>query len=90
MQQQRVSTKELAREEDEDEEENEDEEDSKVEARRGGPAVIKFHENEPAATPSAKKRGPEPKISLGKTNYKLPSPSLLTGAERGEKMDESS
>jgi S-DNA-T family DNA segregation ATPase FtsK/SpoIIIE len=89
VQQQRVSTKELAREEDEDEEEDEDDEkDSKVEARRGGPAVIKFHENEPATTP-AKKKGSEPKIALGKTNYKLPPPSLLSNAERGEKMDES-
>jgi DNA segregation ATPase FtsK/SpoIIIE, S-DNA-T family len=87
VQQQRVSTKELAQDDDEDEEDDED--DSKVEARRGGPAVIKFHENEPAASAPSKKKGPEPKISLGKTNYKLPSPSLLSSAERGEKMDES-
>ncbi|MGC1257234.1 MAG: DNA translocase FtsK [Candidatus Acidiferrales bacterium] len=87
VQQQRVSTKELAHEEDEDEEED-DEKNSKVEARRGGPAVIKFHENEPATALPAKKKGPEPKIALGKTNYKLPPPSLLSNAERGEKMDE--
>ncbi len=86
VQQQRVSTKELAQEE--DEEEDEDAEESKVEARRG-PAVIKFHENEPVAPPPSKKKSSEPKISLGKTNYKLPSPSLLGSAERGEKMDES-
>jgi DNA segregation ATPase FtsK/SpoIIIE, S-DNA-T family len=88
VQQQRVSTKELAREEDEDEEEDDDEKDSKVEARRGGPAVIKFHENEPATALPPKKKGSEPKIALGKTNYKLPPPSLLSNAERGEKMDE--
>jgi DNA segregation ATPase FtsK/SpoIIIE, S-DNA-T family len=87
VQQQRVSTKELAQ--DEDEEEDEDEKDLKVEARRGSPAVIKFHENELATAPPAKKKGPEPKIALGKTNYKLPPPSLLSNAERGEKMDES-
>jgi S-DNA-T family DNA segregation ATPase FtsK/SpoIIIE len=86
VQQQRVSTKELAQ--DEDEEEEEDDEESKVEARRGA-AVIKFHENEPATPPPSKKKSSEPKISLGKTNYKLPSPSLLGSAERGEKMDES-
>jgi DNA segregation ATPase FtsK/SpoIIIE, S-DNA-T family len=89
VQQQRVSTKELAQDEDEEEEEDEDAEEPKVEARRGGPAVIKFHENEPVTTPPSKKRASEPKISLGKTNYKLPSPSLLGSAERGEKMDES-
>jgi DNA segregation ATPase FtsK/SpoIIIE, S-DNA-T family len=88
VQQQRVSTKELARKEDEDEEEDDDEKDSKVEARRGGPAVIKFHENEPATALPPKKKGSEPKIALGKTNYKLPPPSLLSNAERGEKMDE--
>jgi DNA segregation ATPase FtsK/SpoIIIE, S-DNA-T family len=87
VQQQRVSTKELAQ--DADEEEDEDEKGLKVEARRGSPAVIKFHENEPATAPPAKKKGPEPKIALGKTNYKLPPPSLLSNAERGEKMDES-
>jgi DNA segregation ATPase FtsK/SpoIIIE, S-DNA-T family len=86
VQQQRVSTKELAQDEDEEEEEDEE---LKVEARRGGPAVIKFHENEPATTPPSKKKSSEPKISLSKTNYKLPSPSLLGSAERGEKMDES-
>ncbi len=87
VQQQRVSTKELAQ--DEDEEEEDEDEEPKLEARRGGPAVIKFHENEPATVPPSKKRSSEPKISLGKTNYKLPSPSLLGSAERGEKMDES-
>ncbi|HJZ52453.1 MAG TPA: DNA translocase FtsK [Candidatus Acidoferrales bacterium] len=86
VQQQRVSTKELAQDEDEEEEEDEE---PKVEARRGGPAVIKFHENELVTAPPSKKKSSEPKISLGKTNYKLPSPSLLGSAERGEKMDES-
>ena len=84
MQQQRVSTKELAQDEDEEEEEDEDEE-PKLEARRGGPAVIKFHENEPATAPPSKKRSSEPKISLGKTNYKLPSPSLLAAPSAARK-----
>ncbi len=81
---QRVSTKELA--EDEEEEEREAEEPSR-DSRRA-PTVIKFHENESVAPPPAKKKSSEPKIATGKTTYKLPSPSLLSNAERGEKMDE--
>ncbi len=81
---QRVSTKELA--EDEEEEEREAEE-ARNDARRA-PTVIKFHENESVALPPAKKKSAEPKIATGKTTYKLPSPSLLSNAERGEKMDE--
>ena len=50
------------------------------------PTVIQFHD--PAPPPSPKKSASEPKISHGKTNFKLPSPSLLRTAERGEKMDE--
>ncbi|HKD64479.1 MAG TPA: DNA translocase FtsK, partial [Candidatus Acidoferrales bacterium] len=53
-----------------------------------GPAVIKFHEQERVA-PSAPKKIREPKIAQGKTAYRLPSPSLLQAAERGEKMTES-
>src|ERR1700723_2830423 len=82
---QRVSTKELTVEE-EEEEEREAEEVSK-EARRA-PTVIKFHDNESVAPAPAKKKSAEPKIATGKTTYKLPSPSLLSNAERGEKMDE--
>ncbi len=50
------------------------------------PAVIKFHQNEAVALP--KRSGPEPKIAKGKASYRLPSPTLLRGAERGEKMEE--
>jgi len=53
-----------------------------------GPAVIKFHEQE-RIPPPAPKKSREPKIAQGKTAYRLPSPSLLQVAERGEKMTES-
>jgi len=79
--QQRVSTKQLADEEDEEELGEE-----RKSAERA-PAVIKFHEPETALPP--KKSAGEPKISRGRTAFKLPSPSLLRNAERGEKMDES-
>ncbi|MFZ3216647.1 MAG: DNA translocase FtsK [Candidatus Acidiferrales bacterium] len=82
--QQRISTKELAAAE---EEEDDDEEDVPRESRRA-PTVIKFHENESATPLPARKKSAEPKIALGKTSYKLPSPSLLANAERGEKMNE--
>ena len=85
--QQRVSTKELAEKEDDREEEDEDEKESPRESRRA-PTVIKFHDEDPAPAPK-KKSAVEPKIAHGKTNYKLPPPSLLTMAERGHKMDES-
>jgi DNA segregation ATPase FtsK/SpoIIIE, S-DNA-T family len=49
------------------------------------PAVIKFHDLE---TPLPKKTA-EPKVSRGRTNFRLPPSSLLRNAERGEKMDES-
>jgi S-DNA-T family DNA segregation ATPase FtsK/SpoIIIE len=83
---QRVSTKALAVEEEEEQEDREAEE-ARNEARRA-PTVIKFHENESVAPPPTKKKSAEPKIATGKTTYKLPSPSLLSNAERGEKMDE--
>ncbi|MGD0965371.1 MAG: DNA translocase FtsK [Candidatus Acidiferrales bacterium] len=51
-----------------------------------GPAVIQFHDSEVAQAP---KKAPPPKVSRGKTNFKLPSTDLLRIAERGEKMDES-
>jgi DNA segregation ATPase FtsK/SpoIIIE, S-DNA-T family len=50
-----------------------------------GPAVIKFHELE---TPPPLRKTGEPKVSRGRTNFKLPPSSLLHSAERGEKMDE--
>ena len=91
--QQRVSAREAAavkEPEEEDIEEFEDEERT-AESRRG-PAVIKFHEQErvsaPAPSPSPKKSSGGPKIASGKTAYRLPSPSLLQLAERGQKMDE--
>jgi len=83
--QQRVSTKEV---------EEEEEEDEPVEALADrpaqgerGPHVIQFHE--PTPPPPPKKAAAEPKISRGKTNFRLPPPNLLQTAERSEKMDES-
>jgi len=80
--QQRVSTKEL-----EEDEEIDTAEDAEPQLAERGPAVIKFHERE--VMPPPKKGGAEPKITHGKTSFKLPSPSLLQTAERGQKMDES-
>jgi DNA segregation ATPase FtsK/SpoIIIE, S-DNA-T family len=79
---QRVSTKEV-----EEVEEEEDAFDDKAAQAERGPHVIQFHD--PAPPPAPKKSAPEPKISHGKTNFRLPSPSLLHAADRGEKMDES-
>ncbi len=79
VQQQRVSTKES---------EQEDETELEAEARAATErtlAVIKFHEPEVAP---AKRNAGDPKISRGKTPFRLPSPSLLQTAERGQKMDE--
>ena len=75
--QQRISTKEL--------DEEEEEEQSAPPERAA--TVIKFHDHEENLAP--KKSGKEPKITHGKTNYKLPPSSLLHHAERSEKMDES-
>jgi DNA segregation ATPase FtsK/SpoIIIE, S-DNA-T family len=79
--QQRVSTKEI----EEDEEEEAPEIDKKPPQGERGPHVIQFHDPAPPPPP---KKSAEPKISHGKTNFKLPPPSLLHTAERGEKMDE--
>ncbi len=76
--QQRVSTKEL-----DEEEEIADETEPMLSER--GATVIRFHEPESAAP---KKGAPGPRISHTRTNFKLPSPSLLHNAERGEKMNE--
>ena len=74
---------------DEDEDEAHSDAELDVEARVApGPAVIKFHEHE-RVTPPPTKSAREPKIAHGKTAYRLPSPSLLQAAERGEKMTES-
>jgi len=80
--QQRVSTKEI-----EEDEEEDPAIDHKPAQGERGPHVIQFHD--PAPPPPTKKSAPEPKISHGKTNFKLPPLSLLHTAERGEKMDES-
>ncbi|HEY0703621.1 MAG TPA: DNA translocase FtsK [Candidatus Acidoferrales bacterium] len=86
--QQRVSTKEApVKELEEDEEEEEDEPKAKGGLLSRVPAIIKFRDDEPAPAPK-KKPAQEMRISLGKTNYKLPPASLLTPAERGQKMDE--
>jgi DNA segregation ATPase FtsK/SpoIIIE, S-DNA-T family len=79
--QQRVSTKEI----EEDEEEEAPEIDKKPPQGERGPHVIQFHDPAPPPPP---KKSAEPKISHGKTNFRLPPPSLLHTAERGEKMDE--
>jgi DNA segregation ATPase FtsK/SpoIIIE, S-DNA-T family len=80
--QQRVSTKELGEEQDEEAGESEDE--PRTASRP--PAIIKFHEPDSATAP--RKSSSDPKISKGKTPFRLPSPSLLHPAERGEKMSE--
>jgi S-DNA-T family DNA segregation ATPase FtsK/SpoIIIE len=83
--QQRLSTKSALAEPDEEiEEEDPEQEARKLLGRM--PTIIKFRDEEPA--PAAKKKAPEPKVSLGRTNYRLPPSTLLTMAERGEKMDE--
>jgi S-DNA-T family DNA segregation ATPase FtsK/SpoIIIE len=53
------------------------------ESRRGGPVLIRQDEK-----PASAKSSSGPKIARGATNYRLPSPSLLRMAERGEKMAE--
>ncbi len=66
---------------------DEEERDAPAKESRRMPTIIKFRDDEPA--PAPKKKAPEPpKIAVGRTNYKLPPASLLTVAERSEKMDE--
>jgi DNA segregation ATPase FtsK/SpoIIIE, S-DNA-T family len=84
--QQRVSTKELNEEEEEEQELVPEFDDTPAQGERG-PHVIQFHE--PTAPPAAPKKSADPKIARGKANFRLPAPSLLQPAERGEKMDES-
>ncbi len=71
---------------DDDDEEEPENEKSWTPKSSSEPPVIKFPE--PLKPESPRKGGPDPKISRGKTSYKLPSPSLLRPAERGQKMDE--
>ncbi len=80
--QQRVSTKEV----EDDEEELIEAIDNRPAQGERGPHVIQFHDPTPPPPP---KKAAEPKISRGRTNFKLPPLSLLQTAERGEKMDES-
>jgi DNA segregation ATPase FtsK/SpoIIIE, S-DNA-T family len=81
--QQRVSTREIAVEQ----EEGEHEDVEAISEPDRAAAVIRFHEDEPAPPP--KKSATDPKISRGKTSFRLPSPGLLRMAERSEKMEES-
>ena len=86
--QQRVSTREVEEEAEEDLDTPEAAESfAPTDPSEAGPAVIKFHESEPA--PAPKKRGPEPKVAQSKTSFKLPPTNLLHAAERSQKMDES-
>ena len=62
-------------------------EEEESERPRSAPSIIKFHD--PASGESSRKGSPEPKIAKGRTSYRLPSPSLLRLAERGERMAES-
>jgi S-DNA-T family DNA segregation ATPase FtsK/SpoIIIE len=74
--QQRVSTREL------------DEEDRIAGEPVGrGTTVIQFHEPDAALSP--RKTSPGPRISRERASFRLPSPTLLHSAERGEKMNES-
>ncbi len=77
--QRRVAIKDL------DLDEEKDEADPEPMLAERGPAVIKFHETDLAPAP---RKSTEPKVSRGRTNYKLPPSHLLHSAERGEKMDE--
>jgi DNA segregation ATPase FtsK/SpoIIIE, S-DNA-T family len=68
-------------------EEDEEEEEAPTKDSRRMPTIIKFRDEESA--PAPKKKAPEqPKIAVGRTNYKLPPTILLSPAERSEKMDE--
>jgi S-DNA-T family DNA segregation ATPase FtsK/SpoIIIE len=69
-----------------EEEAQEAAEETKTDSRRSSP-VITFSERGDAAP--QRKSSSEPKIAKGKAAYRLPSPSLLRGAERSERMTES-
>jgi S-DNA-T family DNA segregation ATPase FtsK/SpoIIIE len=70
-------------------EEDEEIEDERPSEPNREPSVIQFHdEDRGSPAPRTKKTGPDPKIAHGKTNFRLPSPSLLQFAERGQKLDE--
>ncbi len=82
--QQRVSPRSV--DEDEEEEEKPALDFQKPVLGERGPAVIDFHDAIPAAP---KKSAPEPKVTRGKTAFRLPPSILLHPSERGEKMSES-
>src|SRR4029077_11510091 len=84
--QQRVSPKVVDEEDEEEEEEEKPALDfQKPALGERGPAVIDFHDAVPAPP---KKSATEPKISRGKTAYRLPPTILLHPSERSEKMSE--
>ncbi len=65
---------------------NQDEDDAEPEESEK-PRTILFHNSE-ERKPQATKPAPTPMIAKGATNYKLPPPSLLRSAERGQKIQE--
>ncbi len=56
------------------------------ESERAGPVLVRTKEE--TAAQGATRTASEPRIARGFTNYRLPSPSLLRMAERGEKLQE--
>jgi DNA segregation ATPase FtsK/SpoIIIE, S-DNA-T family len=80
--QQRVSTKELA-----EDEEAEAQNEERSAPASGFPSIIKFRD-EDDRPPAPKKSLGDPKIARSKTHFRLPPTTLLRAAERGEKMDE--
>ena len=69
-----------------DEEEAEADEPAEEKRKEGASSIIRFFNGKDS--PAPKKGAPGPQIAQGKTNFRLPSPTLLRAAERGEKMDE--
>jgi DNA segregation ATPase FtsK/SpoIIIE, S-DNA-T family len=66
----------------------EDEEHEEALITNQGPKLVLPEHVPSSAAGSGKKGSAEPRISQGKTNYRLPSPGLLRMAERGEKIQE--
>jgi S-DNA-T family DNA segregation ATPase FtsK/SpoIIIE len=62
------------------------EEGASTESEKVGPVLVRA-KDEPGAAASAR-AATEPRIARGVTSYRLPSPSLLRMAERGEKLHE--
>ena len=67
--------------------EDEEIEEPERESRRVIPTIT-FGERADAETAPPRRSGSEPKITKGKTAYRLPSPGLLRLSERGERMTE--